>query len=91
MKQVFNNNKEVTQMIWETNPLKRNGSTIKFVAHRNIEFKPGDCIVGSKKELLYSLYTIPKINSVRESSMTGKIYIEAECDWRWATKEEFAQ
>ncbi|WP_430611542.1 hypothetical protein [Flavobacterium sp. JP2137] len=79
----YKNTKEVTMMIWETNPSKRKQGNleVKVNVRKEHNLSPGDeiCTNLNDKE---SVWIVKEILNTKPSSLSGYNYVVCICDWK---------
>lgn len=81
-------NKDIELMIWETHPERRKKN--KFPVNVNIvkgrALNVGDkLLVQTDKGVVFSVYTVEEVKSVRPSSLSKYDYVETVCAWQSGT------
>ena len=78
----YKNNREVSLMIWEENPNKRNkNNTINVNVKKPNVLEVGDEIVVGISSGSNSVYQITEIVSSRQSALSDYNYVQAKTNW----------
>ncbi|MCR9263326.1 MAG: hypothetical protein NXH86_04170 [Flavobacteriaceae bacterium] len=86
---VYENYNQVTMMVWEMNPRKRNDNNIVKV-NSKVDLNVGDVILGDlKMDIQFSEYTIEKIIESRPSSLEGYTYFTLQTTFKHASAQKY--
>lgn len=86
---VYENYNQLTMMIWELNPKKRNDNNIIKV-NSKVDLSVGDTILGDlKMDISISEYIVTEILDVRQSSMKGYKYYTLKITFKYASAQKY--
>ncbi|MGB2525673.1 hypothetical protein [Flagellimonas sp. SN16] len=86
---VYENYNQVTMMVWEMNPRKRNENNVIKV-NSKVEINVGDVILGDlKMDIQFSEFTIEKIIESRPSSLKGYTYYTLQTAFKYASAQKY--